>query len=94
MRMKTALTLTIAFGMFALVGCSKVSQENYDKINTGMTVDEVEAILGSGEVEGGGGVAVGDVELSGKVMHWGSDEEGITVTFANGKVVSKVKKGL
>ncbi len=88
------LALGLAAGLFAIVGCSKVSQENYDKISTGMSVDEVEDILGSGEVEGGGGVAIGDVELSGKVMHWGDDEKGIVVTFANGKVVSKAKKGL
>lgn len=94
MNWRRMLALGLTVGLFVTAGCSKVSQENYEKINTGMTVDEVEDILGSGEVEGGGGVAIGDVELSGKVMHWGDDEKGIIVTFANGKVVSKAKKGL
>ncbi len=94
MRLKKLLTVMFAIGLFAIVGCSKVSQDNYDKINTGMTVEEVEDILGSGNVDGGGGVAVGDVEISGKVMRWGDDSKGITVTFANGKVVTKSHSGL
>ncbi|GJM25547.1 MAG: hypothetical protein DHS20C16_19620 [Phycisphaerae bacterium] len=94
MFLRKVLTVGLVFGLLAMVGCSKVSQENYDKISTGMTVEEVEGILGSGETEGGGGVAIGDVELSGKVMHWGSDAKGIKVTFANGKVVTKSHQGL
>ncbi len=82
------VALTVVFA-----GCSKVTPENYDKIQTGMTVDQVEQILGKGEVETGGGLAIGEVAASGKVMKWGTEEKSITVTFANDKVVMKAKKG-
>ena len=82
-------------GVLAVVfaGCSKVTTESYDKIQSGMTVDQVEEILGKGEVETGGGIAIGDQGASGKVMKWGTEEKSITVTFANDKVVMKAKKG-
>lgn len=93
MRLKKLLIVGIVLGLFVVTGCSKVSQENYDKISTGMTVNEVEGILGGGKVEGGGGLAVGGVELSGKVMQWGDEAKHIKVTFANSKVVAKSKAG-
>ncbi|WP_278383183.1 outer membrane protein assembly factor BamE domain-containing protein, partial [Alteromonas mediterranea] len=44
--MKVKLAL-IALGALALTGCSKLTKENYDKLEMGMTQDEVESILGS-----------------------------------------------
>ena len=80
--------------MVYITGCGKVTMENYDKINTGMTLAEVESILGKGEAESGGGVAVGDLALSGKAIMWGNDTKHIKITFANDKVTMKVQKGL
>jgi hypothetical protein len=48
-------TLMITFCIL-LVGCSrntKLTKANFDKIQPGMTVAEVESILGPGEQEGG-----------------------------------------
>jgi hypothetical protein len=78
----------------AAAGCSKVSLDNYDKVETGMTQSEVEAILGAGNVENGGGASIGDISLSGKILSWGSGKQQIKVTFANGKVISKSQSGL
>jgi len=62
--------------MFLLVsGCSKVSQSNYDKIQTDMTVSQVEAILGKGKVVGGIAGAIGNLAGSGKVLTWGDDKK-------------------
>ncbi|NLX21354.1 MAG: outer membrane protein assembly factor BamE [Phycisphaerae bacterium] len=75
------------------LGCSKVTSDNYDKIETGMTVTQVEQILGKGAEETGGAVAIGNLSGSAKTVTWVSGEKTITVTFANDKVVMKAKKG-
>jgi hypothetical protein len=77
-----------------LSGCSKVSQSNYDKIENGMTVSQVEAILGKGKEASGVGGAIGDLAGSAKVITWGDDKKSITVTFVNDKVTLKAQKGL
>lgn len=75
-------------------GCSKVSQSNYDKIENGMTVSQVEAILGKGKEAAGVAGAIGNLTGSGKVLTWGDDKKSITVTFANDKVIAKAAQGL
>jgi hypothetical protein len=90
----------IALGLLAgvallLAGCgSKVTQENYEKIQTGMTEQEVTEILGAGVNDASGAFSVGDLAASGAVTRWGTDDKHIKVTFANGKVVAKAQKGL
>jgi hypothetical protein len=77
-----------------LVGCgSKVSKSNYDKIETGMTMEEVEGILGSGE-KASAGVSVGGLEVTGAVYEWTDGDKTITVVFKDDKVVSKTQTGL
>jgi outer membrane protein assembly factor BamE (lipoprotein component of BamABCDE complex) len=81
--------------LFLLIsGCSKVSQSNYDKIENGMTVSQVEAILGKGKEAAGVAGAIGNLTGSGKVLTWGDDKKSITVTFANDKVIAKAGQGL
>jgi hypothetical protein len=49
-------TVCLFVACLALAGCnrnSKLTKANFDKITTGMTVAEVEAILGPGEQDGG-----------------------------------------
>ena len=77
-----------------LVGCGKkVSKENYDKIQVGMTVAEVEDILGKGEKESAG-AEVGGIELTGQVYVWKDGEKKVTVTFKDGKAVGMTQSGL
>ncbi|MHC4444956.1 MAG: DUF3862 domain-containing protein [Planctomycetota bacterium] len=80
--------------LLAFAGCSKVTQENYDKINNGMTLDEVQKILGKGTEKSGISGAAGNVTGSAKILTWGTEEKGITITFANDKVILKTQKGL
>lgn len=78
-----------------MVGCgSKVSKSNYDKINNGMTVAEVESLMGKGTTEAGGAGAIGGLSGSAKVMSWTDGDKKITVTFVNDKVTLKTEKGL
>ena len=75
-------------------GCGKVSKSNYDKIEIGMTLSQVEGILGKGSEKAGVGGAIGNLTGSGKVMTWGDEKKSITITFANDKVVLKAQQGL
>jgi hypothetical protein len=78
-----------------VVGCgSKVSKGNYDKISNGMTVAEVEGIMGKGAEEAAGAGAIGNLAGSAKVMSWKDGDKTITVTFVNDKVTAKIQKGL
>ena len=67
-------------------GCSKVTDENYAKIETGMDYDEVIAILGPpDEVKD----AVGT-----KSAVWGKGSRTISIKFVADKVVYRSAKGL
>ena len=86
----------LAFLLVACVaGCaSKITQANYDKIETGMTVGEVEDLLGMGQIEESGSLAVPGFNLSAKVMVWRSDSKWIRIIFEDDKVVTKSQMGL
>ncbi len=90
--------------MVTLAACGGgVSQETFDKIQVGMTVDQVEEVLGPGEEEKSVGRSVdssGIVEESGdkgggKVQSyvWEDGAKKIVVTFSEGKVLTKKKFG-
>jgi hypothetical protein len=77
------------------VGCgSPVTKANYDKVNTGMTLKEVQGILGSGTEQGSSGIDVPGMSMTGKAMVWQEGTKIITVQFINDKVVSKAQMGL
>lgn len=66
----------------ALAACSKVTQDNYARIQDGMTEQEVHAILGK-PAESSSVTILG---LSGTSSKWTADGAVITIQFANGKV--------
>jgi hypothetical protein len=79
-----------------------VTDENYEAITQGMTVDEVERILGAGEQQTSGGVGISGAGVMGgsndassdrQVYLWKGEGKQIIVTFKDGKVVSKNKTG-
>ncbi len=81
--------------LIGLAGCAdKVTQDNYDQIKTGMTLAEVQAILGSGTEQVSGSGALGSIGGSAKVYKWESDGKVISITFANDKVKLKTQTGL
>jgi hypothetical protein len=100
-----ALPVFVFFALLGLVsaGCkSKVTKDNYDKIVEGMTLKEVENILGEGkqQSDGSGVAAQVGVNLQGaggggnaQAFVWESDNAKITVYFVNGAVKTKTKTG-
>jgi hypothetical protein len=68
-----------------LVACSKVSQENFAKIQNGMTEQEVAAILGS-PTESTSRDVLG---ITGTSSRWVSQDAEITIRFVGGKVATK-----
>jgi outer membrane protein assembly factor BamE (lipoprotein component of BamABCDE complex) len=82
--------ITVAVGLvvcLSLVSCSgsSISQENFDKIHTGMTLAQVTAILG-GPTESSSMDVAG---FSGTASKWTKGDVTITIQFVNGKVVAR-----
>jgi hypothetical protein len=82
---------------------SKVNKANFDKVKEGMSLEEVEKILGKGSKETGDGsnvagqfgVAIPSVPTSGggDVYTWESTSNTIRLTFRDGKLVHKQATG-
>ncbi|HMN39411.1 MAG TPA: hypothetical protein PKE29_01100 [Phycisphaerales bacterium] len=97
---RVALTLAAALCLIA-AGCeeSKVTDANFAKITKGMTISQVQSILGSGKDEtssagytiSGGGV-LGSQAAPEKVYTWKSKDLQIIVTMKDGKVVQMEKR--
>ncbi len=71
----------------SLAGCgrAKLTQANFDKIQTGMTLAQVRAILGDPTESHSVNVAV----VSGTVSEWRQGEVTISIQFVNDRVVAK-----
>jgi hypothetical protein len=81
-------TVAVAMVFFlGLMACSgaKITQENFDKIKTGMTMAEVKAILGEPADSSSIDVAV----ISGGAAMWKGNGITINIQFMNGKVIAK-----
>ncbi len=78
--------LLIIAATLSMAACSKVSLENYEKIEVGMDKAEVEAILGSAD---------NCVE---KTLHtncvWGDESKNIEITLVSDKVTIYSKHGI
>lgn len=74
-------------GLFALLlaACTKVSKENYDRVQAGMPMEEVYSILGEPTDKTTKGIG----GLSGTSVFWEKDGIKITVLAVNGKVTAK-----
>ena len=71
---------------FVLAGCSKLTQVNYDKIEMGMTYQEVVDIIGAPD-------EMQDV-MGAKNCVWGKESKVINIKFIGDKVVYHSAKGL
>jgi len=73
-----------------LLGCgSKVTQENFAKIQSGMTETEVTAILGPPTESNSLGLG----PVGGTTSTWKDNGRTITIQFVNGKVLAKAFSG-
>jgi outer membrane protein assembly factor BamE (lipoprotein component of BamABCDE complex) len=79
-----ALAIVICMSLVSCAG-SRISQENFEKIQTGMSLAQVTAILGEPTESSSVDVAV----FSGTVSKWKAEGVTITIQFVNGKVVAK-----
>ena len=87
--------LLLALVSMTVMGCgSKVSKENYEKIKDGMSLADVEKLLGEGEVQGGAAGAIANLGGSAKMYKWTDGDKVITITFVNDKVSLKASSGL
>jgi hypothetical protein len=75
----------IAVVLILLTACSKVNQENFAKIQNGMTEQEVHAILGSPSESTSRDV----LGITGTASRWVSGDAVITIRFVGGKVATK-----
>ncbi|MCU1723427.1 MULTISPECIES: outer membrane protein assembly factor BamE domain-containing protein [Pseudomonas] len=69
-----------------LAACSKLNQENYSKLKTGMDKAQVEALLGS-PTECSGALGVSSCT-------WGDEKTFISVQYAGDKVLMYAGQGL
>ena len=77
--------LFLACLLIALAACSKVTAENFAKIQDGMSEQEVLGLLGKPAESS----SVSFLGVSGISSRWVSGDTAITVKFVNGKVALK-----
>jgi hypothetical protein len=87
--MKIKMMAVVALVVF-FVGCgvsnTKVTRENYDKLQTGMTQEQVTAVMGKADTSSESDMGeFGKIEL----WHYQLGGKAIDVTFENGKVIDK-----
>jgi hypothetical protein len=83
--MATLIRTTFLAALLLLAACSRVSQENFAKIQNGMTEQEVAAILGSPSESTSRDV----LGITGTASRWVSGDAVITIRFVGGKVATK-----
>jgi hypothetical protein len=94
-RLALVCVVLLGLGIIMLAGCgSKVTKSNFDQISNGMTLAQIEGILGKGTESTGAAGAIGNLAGSAKVVTWKDGAKTITVTFANDKVVLTAASGL
>lgn len=85
-KLKLGIALVLVLCAISLAACgSRINPANFEKIQTGMTMAQVTAILGEPTESSSVDVAV----FSGTVSKWKAGDVTITVQFVNGKVVAK-----
>ncbi len=90
------LSLAAFILTIAVAGCSKpgVSKANFDKVKNGMTLVEVQKILGEGKK----GISItstfGKLVGQGTTYVWEKDDIKISIIFKDDKVISKNALGL
>jgi hypothetical protein len=81
--MKTRALVLAA--LLLLAACSKITQENFAKVQDGMSEQEVLALLGPPTSSS----SVEILGISGTHSRWDSSDAAISVRFVNGKVATK-----
>ncbi|HKJ08962.1 MAG TPA: outer membrane protein assembly factor BamE [Gammaproteobacteria bacterium] len=80
-----AVILSVALSMLLVACASKINQDNFSRIHTGMTMEQVQALLG--KPTGSSSMALGG--FSGTSATWKGSDGTITVQFLNDQVQAK-----
>ena len=97
MKKMMKIVTVFCFTTLILVGCSgKINKDNYNKISNGMSISEVESILGKGESLGASSYDLGEYggDQTLEVITWSSGMKVISLTFENEKLSLKTEFGL
>ena len=80
----------------AMTGCGgkAITKDNYSKVKTGMTLAEVEAILGKGTEQASSDASFGGISIDFKSMVWQDEDKIISIGFSHNKVQAKTQIGL
>jgi hypothetical protein len=78
-------TLLLALALALLAACSKVTQENFARVQEGMSEQEVIALLGEPTESN----SVNVLGISGTTSRWVSGDTEIVIRFVNGQVALK-----
>ena len=91
--LKRLLLISVAM---LVIGCggNPITKDNYAEIETGMTLDEVQAILGSGTEQASSDASFGGISIDMKNMVWQDEDKIISITFSHDKVKAKSQIGL
>ncbi len=83
--MKTIRTVLFVAAVMALAACSKLTEDNLQKIHNGMSTADVKAILGE-PTSSQTGSALGII--SGTTYLYHTDKSDVKITFVDDKVVA------
>jgi hypothetical protein len=85
--MRSRIASFAAAALFALIlaACSRITQENFGKIDQGMQERDVLSLLGSPTESS----SVDVLGISGTTSRWLGKDAEITIRFVNGKVATK-----
>ena len=83
--LRTFRFAAVACVLLGLLACNRLSQENFAKIDEGMTFEEVVAVLGEPTDSKSAGIG----PLSATDATWENDSARINIKFLNGKVQIK-----
>ena len=84
--MNKKIILASALSVLVLVGCSKITKDNYQVIEAGMDYQEIELLLGS--------PSSCDEALGFKQCSWGTEQRYIDIKFVADKVTFFSHKGV
>jgi hypothetical protein len=93
---RSIVVVACTFLLSVILGCggmNPVNKTSYEKIKNGMSLSEVESILGKGKEQASSGGSFGGISMEAKGMVWQDGNKIITVMFMNDAVQSKAQMG-
>jgi hypothetical protein len=103
--MRTSRTTVAVLSLVCLflADCGKISDESYAKVKDGMSLSQVQSILGEGDKEESTGTSISTSGLAGssssallsrrQTYSWKDGDKQVVIEFADDKLVSKRKIG-